>query len=94
MLGAHTQGRNGFVRSALRIGVRSEERRLAMWAYEILDELGLTEIAFHPAAGLPCGTLKRRGGARALAGRPKLLMLDEPAGRTDPQRRSTSWANS
>ncbi|HUS61610.1 MAG TPA: ABC transporter ATP-binding protein [Acidimicrobiales bacterium] len=79
MLGAHTQGRNGFVRSALRIGVRSEERRLAMWAYEILDELGLKEIAFHPAAGLPYGTLKRVEVARALAGRPKMLMLDEPA---------------
>ncbi len=79
MLGAHTQGRNGFVRSALRIGVRSEERRLAKRAYTILDELGLADIAFQPAAGLPYGTLKRVEIARALASNPKMLMLDEPA---------------
>jgi branched-chain amino acid transport system ATP-binding protein len=79
MLGAHTQGRNGFVRSALRIGVRSEERRLAKAAYTLLDELGLADIAFRPAAGLPYGTLKRVEIARALASSPKMLMLDEPA---------------
>ena len=79
MLGAHTQGRNGFARSALRIGVRSEERRLAKNAYTLLGELGLADIAFRPAAGLPYGTLKRVEIARALASRPKMLMLDEPA---------------
>ena len=36
-------------------------------------------LADRPAAGLPYGTLKRVELARALAARPKLLMLDEPA---------------
>ena len=36
-------------------------------------------MADHPAAGLPYGTLKRVELARALAGRPALLLADEPA---------------
>jgi len=48
-------------------------------ALELLQRLGLADLADHPAAGLPYGTLKRVEIARALAARPKLLLLDEPA---------------
>jgi branched-chain amino acid transport system ATP-binding protein len=37
-------------------------------------------VAKRPAAGLPFGTLKRIELARALVSRPRLLLLDEPAG--------------
>jgi branched-chain amino acid transport system ATP-binding protein len=49
-------------------------------AREILEYVGLTPHANVPAAGLPYGTLKRVELARALVSRPKLLLLDEPAG--------------
>ncbi|WP_456695915.1 ABC transporter ATP-binding protein [Aeromicrobium sp. P5_D10] len=59
---------------------RSAQRRIEGEAWELLERLDLTDVAFHPAAGLPFGTLKRVELARALISRPSLLLLDEPAG--------------
>ena len=77
-VGAHTEGRTGFALGLLGVG-RRENRRMAADAMEILERLGLAHLANLPAAGLPFGTLKRIELARALASKPKLLMLDEPA---------------
>ena len=79
MVGAHARSKQNALTAALRIGTRREERSLEDDAWEALHEVELTAFAHHPAAGLPYGTLKRIELARALVGRPRMLLLDEPA---------------
>jgi branched-chain amino acid transport system ATP-binding protein len=47
---------------------------------EIIDYVGIADVAHRPAGTLPYATLKRVETARALASGPRLLLLDEPAG--------------
>jgi branched-chain amino acid transport system ATP-binding protein len=80
LLGAHHRGRANFVTAALSLrSVRREEAEFTGEADEILERLELSPVANRVAGSLPFGVLKRVELARALCGRPKLLMLDEPA---------------
>ena len=81
MIGVHGRTRSDFLSNALRLPwVAREEAEIRARATDLLAFLGLEAVAHHPAAGLPFGTLKRVELARALAGSPVLLLVDEPAG--------------
>jgi len=58
--------------------LRHRERRLRLRALEAMDQFGLADKAGWPAGVLAYGDKKRVELARAIVGRPKLLLLDEP----------------
>ena len=79
VLGAHSRWRHHFFSGALRLAAAlRSERELAREAADLIAELGLEGVAEQRAGDLPFGTRKRIELARALAGKPRLLMLDEP----------------
>jgi len=79
-VGAHARSRTGFVESMLRPPWQwREQQRVREEAREALAVVGLSERAADPAAVLPLGQLRLLAIARALAQRPSVLLLDEPA---------------
>jgi len=60
--------------------LKTMERKAA----DLLEDVGLSELALEPAENVGHGTLKRLEMAKALATEPDLLMLDEPFGGLNP----------
>ena len=61
------------------------ERRQHAAALELLEFVGLADRAEGRARDLPYGHLRRLEIARALAGRPRIVMLDEPVAGMNPR---------
>lgn len=81
LVGAHSKSRGDLISDALTLPwVRREDEKMRVAAKEAIDYLDLGSVADRIVSGLPFGTQKRVELARALTAKPKLLLLDEPAG--------------
>jgi branched-chain amino acid transport system ATP-binding protein len=80
MTGRHTAGRAGFLSGMLALPhTWREERRIREDCMAILERFGIAPLAGTEARSLPFGRQHIVEIARALAARPQLLLLDEPA---------------
>jgi branched-chain amino acid transport system ATP-binding protein len=80
MVGAHCRARHGFVEAVLAAPRHAREERLIREiARESLERVGLGALGNRAAESLPLGQQRSLQVARALAGAPGLLLLDEPA---------------
>jgi branched-chain amino acid transport system ATP-binding protein len=63
---------------------RAEETQMAATAAQLLEEIGLAGVSHYRASALPYGRQRRLEIARALATKPAVLLLDEPAAGMNP----------
>lgn len=87
LIGAHTQGKWDLTGSLMKFTpwVKREEGELLDLASQCLNMVDLSYRAFEMAGNLPYGEQRRLEIARALALKPDLLLLDEPAAGMNPQ---------
>lgn len=86
MVGCHCRTTGGIRHVLFRTTTsRDEERQMASRARELLAFVGIEQYQEDLAKGLPLGVQKRLEVARALATRPHLVLLDEPAAGMNPQ---------
>ena len=85
LVGMDQHFRSGYWSCLLRTpGFRRERERMRRRAFELLKFVDLAASAAEPARSLPYGHQRRLEIARALATRPRLILLDEPAAGMNP----------
>jgi branched-chain amino acid transport system ATP-binding protein len=85
MVGADTHHRTSVVQALLRLPIhRTEEAESTKRSMELLEFMGIADRAHDLARNLPYGYQRRLEISRALATKPELLCLDEPAAGFNP----------
>jgi branched-chain amino acid transport system ATP-binding protein len=88
-VGCHPRFSSGILSAAFRTRrFLEEEREITQQAYDALGMIGLKEKASDIAASLSFGQQRLTDIARVLAGKPKLILLDEPAAGLNAQETS------
>jgi len=85
MVAQHCRSKRGVIGAILRTrSQKHEERRIRDRAREALSFMGVEQYADEIAQNLPYGLQRRLEIARALASKPKIMLLDEPAAGMNP----------
>ncbi|MBO5129601.1 MAG: ABC transporter ATP-binding protein [Oscillospiraceae bacterium] len=84
-VGMHNQIKCSFLASLLHLpSYYKSEKKANEKAMELLDFMGLADIADQKAGSLPYGVQRRLEICRALASNPAIILLDEPAAGMNP----------
>ncbi|PEZ04941.1 ABC transporter ATP-binding protein [Bacillus sp. AFS018417] len=86
MVGLHNHLKSNLLGILLHFpGVKREEEQAQQKAYELLEYVGLDHLLNEEAQNLSYGAQRRLEIARALAAKPQVLLLDEPAAGMNPK---------